>query len=86
MTKAEDGTITVLPDESAIIRCILGLGVIVAEADDGSGRAYIAVDPKPFGATNPEYKGLRTVMEEIAVTWLRQVAPHRLSDAYTSGY
>ncbi|MFC7663676.1 hypothetical protein ACFQWF_14580 [Methylorubrum suomiense] len=81
LERREDNTeILVPPDQSALIRTCLGLGVQVIE--HSNGRLGIAVDQEPPGASNTEYKALREFMEETAVAWLRQVAPHRLADCF----
>lgn len=77
-------TLTVPPNQSAMIRMRFGLGVHVVEHTDG--RVGIAVDPHPLGASDRTCKALREFMEGTAVTWLRQVAPHRLADSFQSGY
>jgi hypothetical protein len=54
-----------------------GFCIKVTEADDG--RANIEIDPEPINAGNPVCAALRGFMEDTAVEWLRQVAPHRLA-------
>ncbi|WP_139234276.1 hypothetical protein [Methylobacterium pseudosasicola] len=80
----DDEAVTVPPDRSGIVRCHFGFGVQMLERNDG--RCGIAVDPQPPAAADPNSRALRQFMEATAVEWLRQVAPHRLSDAFRSGY
>lgn len=84
MSAEDEKPIIIEPGKSAIIRCRFGLGVRVEDGEDGM--PSIIVDPSPANADRQDCVALRLHMENIAVAWLQQVAPHRLSDAYRSGY
>lgn len=62
--------------KSVIMNCCFGFGVGVTEMEDG--RAQLMVQKQII---SPGYDGpaIRSFMEEVAVAWLRQVAPHRLA-------
>lgn len=78
LTESERDEITRIADgRSVVANCILGLGVKLDESD--TGKLIISVAEAPLGAGDPVCAALRTMMEEIAVSWLKIVAPHRLS-------
>lgn len=54
----------------------IGFGIFVGETTDGHAKLEVMKD-----VISPGYDGpaLRSFMEDIAVAWLRQVAPHRLA-------
>ncbi len=64
-----------------IVNCNLGLGVKVSEGE--GGRVVIEVNPNPLDGywsippVRPD--ALINFMEETAVRWLQEVAPHRLA-------
>lgn len=62
--------------KSVIMNCCFGFGVGVGETDDGRAKLEVIKD-----IISPGYDGpaIRSFMEETAVAWLRQVAPHRLA-------
>lgn len=57
-----------------ISNCNAGFGIKFSET--GDGRVAIEVDPTPAHA---EWPLVAAFMEETAVEWLKQVAPHRLA-------
>jgi hypothetical protein len=70
------------PNVPVIARCTFGFGISVTEymAEDGP-RARIAVAK---GIITPGYDGpaLRDWMQDTAVSWLEQCAPHCLAPSY----
>lgn len=71
-----DAVKAIVGDESLIFNCCFGFGVGVGETDDGRAKLEVMKD-----IITPDYNGpaIRSFMEEIAVAWLQQVAPHRLA-------
>jgi hypothetical protein len=59
-----------------VVNCNLGFGIRVEETEDGRANIYVAQN-----IITPDYDGpaIRAFMEQTAVEWLRQVAPHRLA-------
>ena len=62
---------------SIVSNCGIGHGIKFVETE--TGLLKIEVDPEPPYATQEDCVALRKFMEETAVRWLQQVAPHRLT-------
>lgn len=58
--------------------CDIGFGIGVEKLPNGRGYLFV---PKQVIAPGFDGPALRAFMEETAVAWLEQVAPHRLAGA-----